>query len=173
MCPDGPRGRLLLFDTIQGLPVHPLVIHAVVVLIPLCSVGIVVMAFSQRWRERLRLPVFILLFIGGLATLLAKLSGDQLQHRLSPRANPELRQQISHHASLGSQALVVVFVLCLVTTIWLFLDWRGRPAASPLMRVLAIASVVCAVAATGWVIWAGDAGARAVWQQTISSTSTG
>ena len=35
-----------MFDKIFGLPVHILVVHAVVVLVPLCAVGAVVMLFS-------------------------------------------------------------------------------------------------------------------------------
>ena len=41
------------FALINGLPVHPLVVHLAVVMVPLAAIGLIVMAawpkFSRRW----------------------------------------------------------------------------------------------------------------------------
>ena len=161
-----------MLDTIFGLPVHALVIHAVVVLIPLCALGVVVMAVWAVWRERLRLPVWLLLVVGGFSTLLAKQSGEKLQARVSTPGNPVQRQLINHHVSIGTQAVVVVFVFCVAVTVWLYLDWRPPAGMSATVtKVMSVVAVVAAVAATGWVVWAGHAGSTAVWQQTIVATN--
>jgi hypothetical protein len=41
-----------VFDTITGLPVHALVVHATVVLVPLLAIVTVVVALRDRLRER-------------------------------------------------------------------------------------------------------------------------
>ena len=71
-----------MFDTIFGLPVHILVIHAVVVLVPLCAVGVIVAAVSQTWRERLAVPIVVLLTVAVASAFVAKLSGQKLYDRL-------------------------------------------------------------------------------------------
>ena len=71
-----------MFDTIFGLPVHALVVHAVVVLVPLCALGVVVCAISETWCERLATPVLVLLTVTVPAAFVAKLSGEELKDRL-------------------------------------------------------------------------------------------
>ena len=41
-----------MFDTIDGLPVHALVVHAVVVLLPLALLGTIAIAVRPAWRAR-------------------------------------------------------------------------------------------------------------------------
>lgn len=41
-----------MFDTLNGLPAHPLVVHAVVVLFPLAILGTLLIAIRPRWRVR-------------------------------------------------------------------------------------------------------------------------
>lgn len=38
--------------TLFGLPLHPLVVHAAVVLLPLAALGAIVIAVSERARKR-------------------------------------------------------------------------------------------------------------------------
>ena len=42
-----------MFDQINGLPVHVLVLHAAVVFVPLLALGAVVYALVPRWRPRM------------------------------------------------------------------------------------------------------------------------
>ncbi|MDH5279339.1 MAG: hypothetical protein OEW53_09900, partial [Actinomycetota bacterium] len=46
-------------DTIGDVPVHPLVVHAVVVLLPLAALGVLVLVVVPRWR-----PTFAPLVLG-------------------------------------------------------------------------------------------------------------
>ena len=68
-----------MFDKIFGLPVHILVVHAVVVLVPLCAVGAVVMLVSATWRERLRWAEVVLLTVAAGSAFVAKQSGENLK----------------------------------------------------------------------------------------------
>ena len=41
-----------MFDLINGIPLHPLVVHAVVVLLPLAVLGTIAIALRPSWRVR-------------------------------------------------------------------------------------------------------------------------
>ncbi|MBC8092563.1 MAG: hypothetical protein H7Y15_11605, partial [Pseudonocardia sp.] len=45
--------------TLDGVPLHPLVIHAVVVLLPLAAVGTLAMAVRPVWRRSLGVPTLL------------------------------------------------------------------------------------------------------------------
>ena len=86
-----------MFDLINGLPVHALVVHVVVVLVPLMSVVTVVFVVRPKWRPEL--PWAILGSAGAfLASFVAKESGEKLQARLSNLQGSEVA---AHHAALG------------------------------------------------------------------------
>src|ERR1700712_2592222 len=63
MCRDE---RPTMFDTIFGLPVHALVVHAVVVFLPLASVAVLAAAFwprARRWMGPLPLIASVISLI--------------------------------------------------------------------------------------------------------------
>ncbi|MFL6060847.1 MAG: hypothetical protein ACJ72E_06430, partial [Marmoricola sp.] len=72
---------------INGLPLHPLVVHLVVVLAPAAGVLAVVYAAVPRWRWWTRLPLLVSGVGGALATWLAAASGDNLKHQLGLRGH--------------------------------------------------------------------------------------
>ena len=41
-----------VFDLINGVPIHPLVVHAVVVLLPLAVLGTIAIVVRPAWRLR-------------------------------------------------------------------------------------------------------------------------
>ena len=50
------------FDTIGGLPLHPLTVHAASVLIPLSAIALVLLVFVPKWRK-----AYLPLTVGALA----------------------------------------------------------------------------------------------------------
>ena len=152
-------------ETILGLPVHILVVHAVVVLVPLCAVAVVVMVFSRLWRERLRWPLLILLTGALASTYVAKQTGQWLQQKLAARG--VTNADITNHVNYGNKAIWFVLLFWLVVVGWLYLDAR-RPPVETATRVLGVVSVVVAVAATGWIVVTGHLGANAVWKGIVT-----
>lgn len=152
-----------LFDTIGGLPVHALVVHAVVVLVPLSAIGAILMAARRSFSRRFGTIVVILAGIGAIASIVAKLSGEQLAERVG---TPD------PHASLGNvMPYFAIGLFVLVLVLWL-VD-RGIPAnvSRPTwLVVFAVIVVIGAVVATWWTFRVGDSGARAVWEQIVKST---
>ncbi|MBV9830859.1 MAG: hypothetical protein JOZ82_04630, partial [Marmoricola sp.] len=65
---------------VNGLPLHPLVVHAAVVFVPLAAIAVGVYALASRWRWALRWPMAVLAVLAALAVQLAAMSGDNLKH---------------------------------------------------------------------------------------------
>ena len=151
-----------MFDTFQGLPVHALVLHAAVVLVPLAALLTVLVALVGRWRPRGAWPVVA----GNVVTLatvfVAVQSGEALQERLPSS------EQISAHADRGNA--MTWFVLALTVASVLVALVRRR-SGSVLVAAGALA-VVAAAAATVWVVLVGHSGSTAVWKDVISSTQS-
>ena len=96
-----PAKETAVFDSILGLPLHPLVVHGVVVLLPLMALVTVVVAVRARWRQRLAWPLVVVnLGVAGMA-FTAKESGEALARRLTGL-------DISAHESWGKAQIVGV-----------------------------------------------------------------
>lgn len=152
-----------LFDTINGLPVHVLVVHAVVVLVPLSAIGAVLMAAWPAFSRRFGILVVILSGIAAAASVVARLSGEQLAERVG---SPEPHVDLGNVMPLFAGGL---FVLILV--FWL-VD-RGIPANRSRpgwLIALAVVLVIAAVVATWWTFRVGDSGAEAVWGPIVENT---
>lgn len=152
-----------LFDTFSGLPVHALVVHAVVVLVPLAAIGAVIMAIRPSFSRRCGGIVIVLAFMGAAASWPAKFSGQQLATRVgTPEPHGDLGTLMPWFAT-GFFILLLVF--------WMY-D-RGIPANRSRPRwlvVFAVAVVIGALVATWWTIRVGDSGARAVWEPIVQNT---
>jgi len=163
---------------VSGLPVHPLVVHAVVVLLPMAVLGAVLLALWPAIRARWAWPVVVLTAAAVVAIPLATSTGEGLEHNL-PRT-----PAIAAHAELGDQLLVFAAPLLVCVFALAYLDGRRRrgsaaarasgpgtvaapPATSGRLRVAAVLAavltVVFAVVCGVQVFRIGDSGARAAW----------
>src|SRR5688500_19874257 len=99
-----------MFDTINGLPVHALVIHAAVVLLPLMALVTIACTIRPSWRPAL--PWVILGNLVAMGTAFASAeSGGMLQVRLSVLAGEEVAAE---HGDLG--AMLPNFAIGLVVS---------------------------------------------------------
>ena len=141
---------------INGLPLHPLVVHAAVVLTPLAALAALAYALVTRWRERLRWPMVAVAVAATLAVVAAYLSGSSLLD-----SNPALAERsiVRTHEERAELLLWLTFGFGVVAVVsgWLH-AWSGpvRPGLRALLALAAVA-VLVQVALTG------DAGTRAVW----------
>lgn len=144
-----------MVESVFGLPTHPLVVHAAVVLVPLAAIAAVVMGFSPRFSVRFGPAVAVIAGIGVLASILARQSGESLAL---------LRGVSQTHQSSGSvMPLFALGLFAVVLALWL-IDRRGARRRSLGAQILAVAVVAVAVLATGWTIRTGHSGAEMVWQ---------
>jgi cytochrome bd-type quinol oxidase subunit 1 len=158
-----------MFDLINGLPVHALVVHAVVILVPLLAIVTVVFVVRPKWRAEL--PWAILGNAAAfLASFVAKESGEKLQARLSNALGSEVA---AHHAALGRDLQYFAFAQLVASIIaWALLRNRAesKPVARPALALAIAVTLAAGVAATVWTYRVGDSGAQAVWKDTIANT---
>src|SRR3954449_1821659 len=114
-----PGGHLVL-DTIGGIPLHPLIVHAVVVLVPLASLLLLLAAVSPRIRHWAGILTPITATVALVLVPFATQSGEALEKRVE--ASPALEE----HTELGDSLLYFVIVLAVLAWALWFLDRRAR-----------------------------------------------
>ncbi len=156
------------FDLINGIPVHPLVVHLAVVMVPIAAIGLLVMVFWPTFSRRYGGWVVAVAAVGMGAAFLAKESGEVLQERVG---DPGF-----DHAELG-QVMPIVAGVLLIAAASLYVVDRYIKDDAPSRRILrivaAVAAVVIALGNMVWIYRVGDSGAQSVWSGKVaSSTST-
>jgi len=140
---------------INGLPLHPLVVHAAVIFGPIAA--LVALAFLvPRWRLRLRWPMVALALLATASIVAAYLTGNNfLQHKPELRTSP----QVQTHEDRARQLLWVTIAFGVIA---LASGWFATRTGA-LRIVLDVLLGVAAVATLVLVFLTGEAGARAVW----------
>ncbi len=151
-----------MFDTFQGLPVHALVLHGSVVLVPLMAALTVLVAVVPRVRALAAWPVVAGNVVALVMVFVTSESGEALQGRLP--AN----EQITQHAELGER--MTPFTIGMLVASVLVAVLRRRTGS--LMLAAGAVAVVAAGAATVWVVLVGHSGSTAVWKDVVSSTNS-
>ncbi|AHH97545.1 DUF2231 domain-containing protein [Kutzneria albida] len=184
-------------STINGLPAHVLLVHAIVVLLPLSALLLVLSAVWAKARRMLALPNALLAVLVLILVPITTDAGEWLERRV-PRTS-----LLHAHTELGDTALFVAIpVAVLVLVVW----WRQResaiasqpsaefgvdevagsgtstmtmtavrrrtflaPASRAVTTVIAVLAVLVAGAACYQVYRIGDSGAQASWQGRFSS----
>jgi uncharacterized membrane protein len=154
--------------TIAGLPLHPLVVHAAVVLVTLAALLSIGLAVLPRWRWLLRWPTAVAAVACVGLAFLATTSGEALE-----KSRPELRQLVREHSQRGDLLANLTIVLAVVVVAAAYLlpgpsalasgkgDVASRVAIAD--KVLPVLLVLAAVVVLVQVVLTGDSGARAVW----------
>jgi hypothetical protein len=155
---------------INGLPLHALVVHATVVLVPLAALGAILYVVA-RWRWLLRWPTLLVNLAAAVLVQVSVMSGHALETSLEKTRGlqPSL---VSNHAMWAGRLRIAMFVLAIVVVVafWALghvtrlvggTDREAKVAGLelPLLVLLPLAGVVVLVL----VFLTGDAGARAVW----------
>ena len=165
-----------------GLPLHPLVVHAVVVLVPAAVIGALLVALWPAVRARWGVPVVVVAAVATISIPIATSTGEGLERNLPPTPAMEI------HTALGDQLLIFVAPLLVLVAGLVVLDRLRRnrrdeatttarrtgpgTMAAPRIRdsharagivVLAVLTVAFAVASAVQVVRIGDSGARAAW----------
>lgn len=160
-----------MFDTFFGLPLHPLVVHATEVIVPLAALLVVLTAAwprFRRWSGYLTLGVTLVALI---LVPISKESGERLEARV-----PET-ELIETHAELADGLLPWVIGLVVVAGAllwWNIREKRAKAAASQTSDepkrglrwvpvTLLILALVVAGGTTVQAILIGHSGATAVW----------
>jgi hypothetical protein len=173
----------LAIFTIDGLPAHPLVVHAVVALLPLAALGGLIISLRSSWRRRFGIVVLVFTAAGVAAVPIATRTGEELKGVLPPN-----NQLIAEHEQLGDSLLPYALAFGIAVVLLLIAGRLadrerdagqaptegGEVAAAPRVwrRVALVAAALVAftgVVTTVQVVRVGHSGATAVWDGVGSS----
>jgi hypothetical protein len=171
--------------TVDGLPLHPLIIHATVVVLPLAALSVLVAGLWPRASRHLHVTPLILSVIALILLPLSYQSGENLKDFVG--SNP----LIERHEELAHQLLwpvIGLFVAALVIEIVRRRSNARQPAqfragrremvgadsgSTALAVIAAVLAVVFSIWTTVQTVRVGEAGAKAVWSHSHSDSSSG
>ena len=141
---------------IAGLPLHPLLVHSAVVLVPLVAVGALVMSYLPSFSRRHGKLILILALVAQGSVFLAKLSGEAFSEILN--------KDVEKHAELGEIAPFVTIPMVAL----IYLRWRMDRAGSStgsvaIRRLTSVALVIASLASLVMIFLVGHSGASSVW----------
>lgn len=162
-------------ETVFGLPLHPLVVHATVVLVPVTALVLALAVLLPRFRAW---AGWLPLGLAAVSTALAPLStssGENLERRVGES------ELIERHAELGEMLvwwclgmLVVALALAVVSRREAHQVRGGRGDGRPSRAVavgLAVAGVAVSAGTIVQVALIGHSGAESAWGDVASSSA--
>lgn len=152
-----------LFDLVDGIPVHVLVIHAVVVLVPLSVLLVTAVVAFPRLRLHYRFPAVGLAVLSGILTVIAEQSGKALQRRVG---------YVGQHAELGSALTPVVLIFGFLSVCWLILTSMKSEKLKLWLAIAGGAVVAAGLIALVLTFFVGHSGARSAWSDRVESSSS-
>lgn len=152
-----------------GLPLHPLIVHATVVMIPLAALTVVLAAVWPKFRRWVGpLPAAISL-IGLILVPLSTSTGETLERHVERTA------LLEKHADMAEGLLPWMIALLVFAMVGYGIHYRsnhGHSANKALPAAVAVLAVVAALGTTVQVARIGHSGAKAAWHDTdMSATS--
>ena len=158
-------------STVLGLPLHPLVVHAAVVLVPLAALLLTAAAVSVRVRRWAGWVTPALATIALVLVPLATSTGEDLEGSVGSSALVEA------HAEMGEQLLPWAIAVAVLSFALVWWDRRDRSlprGGSPrgVAAALAVVSVVAALGAGVQVARIGHSGAKAVWNKQAATSGS-
>jgi len=142
-----------IFDLVLGLPVHPLIVHAVVVLVPLAALAAIAMAVKPSISRKYGLVIIGIAVVGQISSFIAKSSGEALEERMGV--------ELERHAELGELAPITSLPLLGLIVLLYRIDKSGF--LKNLRTAVAIVVTAAAIFAAGYIAITGHSGAEAVW----------
>ena len=142
-----------------GLPLHPLVVHAVVVLLPLSALGLIACIVVKRLRQRYAGLAVLGLAAGTGAAWVAVLSGHALADQVGTPAA---------HMAWGEWLPRVATATLVAAAVWYFLQ-RGKAETDNLAKGLGILTALLSAASIALTVVVGHSGATAVWSGTSAA----
>ena len=140
-----------------GLPLHPLVVHFAVVLLPVAALGLLLLVLFGKLADRFGWLTLLVLAVGTTAAFVARQSGEDLAAKIG---------RPTEHATWGGLLPWVAAGLTAVTLVWFLLhraDRRAKRGRSAATIGTALLTAALALVTIAFSILTGHSGATAVW----------
>ena len=160
--------------TIAGLPLHPLLVHATVVVVPAAALTVLLAALWPRFRRWAGLLPLGLAVGGLILDPLSTSTGESLEHQVGESA------LIEKHSELADGLLPWMIVLVVMAFALYGWHWRRRRREHDHARatahawvpvVISVLAVVAALGTSVQVVLIGHSGAKATWSDVASSSA--
>ena len=146
--------------TIAGLPVHPLVVHFAVVLLPLATLGLIASIYSPRFHKKYFKASLLGAVVGSGAAFVAKQSGEALAEQVGLPVK---------HADYGTYLVVAAGLFIIAGFLWNFLRNKNR---SNEPGVVGNGAALLGIVVIALTFLTGHSGAQAVWESKIKALDT-
>jgi energy-converting hydrogenase Eha subunit B len=130
---------MLAIDTLFGLPAHPLVVHAAVILLPIAAISLIVVAAIPKARRIYAPIVFAVALFATIAVFMAQESGESLE------------------------AIAVTIMSAVVAAEPYARGKLGKVSPHVVTAILVGGSLIVGIGATWTVVEVGHSGAKSVW----------
>lgn len=148
-----------LFYTIAGLPIHALVVHFAVVLLPLATLAFLASIYLPSFRNKYAFASIFGIFVGAGSAFVAKQSGETLASRIG---NPVT------HAKYGDLLPFFAFLLFLIAVFW-YRSKIGKNSKST--TILGHLSALVSIGVISLTLIVGHTGAEAVWKNRLPQSN--
>lgn len=159
-----------MLDTIFGLPMHPLIVHATVVVVPTAALLVGLSAVYPRFRAWIGPVPALAALLSCVLVPLSTGSGEELQHRVGETS------LVEKHAELADTLIWFVLPLAAIAVAAWWLNRRSSTGDGPgkgLVATVAVAAVVLSGATLVDVAMIGHSGAKASWSKVASQPPKG
>ena len=155
-----------MLDTIFGLPLHPLIVHATVVVVPTTAFLVALSAIYPRFRAWIGPVPALAALLSCILVPLSTSSGEELQHRIGETS------LVEKHAELADTLIWFVIPLAAAAVGAYWLQRRGA-AGKGLVATVAVAAVLLSGATLVDVALIGHSGAKASWSGVANQAPKG
>lgn len=149
-----------LLDTVAGLPVHPLIVHFAVVVLPIAAISLMALIYVPKLKSKYSFITVIGVILGSAAVLIAKQSGEALSERVGLPIE---------HADYGTYLTIAAFIFMSLSIIWYRSSYGRR---SRVVTPLGHVTVLAGVAVLGLTFLTGHSGAQSVWEGKLNTSSS-
>lgn len=149
-----------LFYTISGLPIHALIVHFAVVILPLASASFIAMVYTPKLKSKYSFITVVGIVIGSAAAFIAKQSGEALAAHIGTPVQ---------HSNDAELLIIAAFFFMCSSLIW-YRSSKGRKSrvVTPLGHTGAVLALVVIILTA----LTGHTGAQAVWKNRLTTTAS-
>ena len=150
----------------MGLPLHPLIIHAVVVLVPVSALGVIFLLVFPRFAPTFSPLILILLIASTVAGFIAENSGQSLSNRVGYPGD---------HAEQGERLAKLILLFTLLYITWFVIYRKSikfKSADKLLKNTLSVLLLLAAIASTTLTFIVGHSGAKVTWEDRIKASDS-
>lgn len=156
-----------MLDTIFGIPIHPLIVHATVVAVPAAALAVLLYAVWPRFRAWSGWGPLALAVAAVVLAPLTTSSGEALEHRVGESS------LVREHAELGDMLIWWVVPLAVLAAVlyWWHRGPRTERSSKGLAVAVAVLPVLVAAGTLVQVVLIGHSGAESAWSDVGSSSA--